>query len=251
MPTTSKLAGKVAVVTGSGRNIGRAVALDLAAAGAAVVVNARANAAEAEGVVKAIEQAGGRAAACLGDVADPATAEKLVEIAIGRFGRLDILVNNAALRRERAFERMSFDEWREVIGIILDGAFLCARACVPHLKASGAGTLINIGGLSGHTGAKARAHVVTAKAGLVGLTRALAQDLGEAGVTVNCVVPGFIDTYHPERKAEPSHYHTSPNILGRKGTPEELSGMVLYLCGPSARYVTGQTFHMNGGAYLG
>ena len=247
-----ELEGKVAVVTGAGRNIGRAIALDLADAGAAVVVNTRSNRSEAEAVVGVIEQAGGRAAVCLGDVADPSTGENLAKAAMERFGRLDILVSNAALRKETAFDAISFEEWRHITGTVLDGAFHVTKACLPFLKQSGSGAIITIGGMSGHTGAKHRAHVITAKSGLVGFTRALAHEFAEFGITVNCVVPGMIDTPHGKvRGPAPAHYQFAQALSGRKGTVEELAGMVRYLCGPGARYVTGQDIHVNGGAYMG
>jgi 3-oxoacyl-[acyl-carrier protein] reductase len=182
-----ELAGRVALVTGAGRNIGRAIALALAEGGAAVVVNARANRAEAESVARKIEAKGGRALAQMADVANAAAVERMVATAVDRFGRLDILVNNAALRRETPLERMEFAEWREILGSVLDGAFHCTKACLPHLRRSGVGAVVNIGGLSAHTGAKHRLHVVTAKFGLVGFTRALAKDLAGDNVTVNCV----------------------------------------------------------------
>lgn len=250
-----ELDGKVAVVTGAGRNIGRQIAIDLAADGAAVIVNARTNQAEADGVVAAIEQAGGKAAVCLGDVSDPQTSERLARMARERFGGLDILVNNAALRRERKFDEMSFDEWREITGTILNGAFLVTKACIPQLKASGDGSIINIGGMSGHVGARERAHVITAKMGLVGFTRALAHEYAADGVTVNCVVPGMIDTPAGKVKTAggPQHYQFAKAVVGggRKGTIEELAGLVRFLCGPRARYITGQDLHVNGGAYMG
>jgi 3-oxoacyl-[acyl-carrier protein] reductase len=252
MPQSAReLEGHVAVVTGAGRNIGRAVALDLAAAGAAVVVNVRSNQQEAEEVVSRIEANGGRAAVALGDVVDPATGERLAKTATDKFARIDILVNNAALRRESAFEQMSFAEWREITGTILDGAFHCTQACLPHLKQSGSGSIVNVGGMSGHVGAKDRAHVITAKSGLVGFTRALAHELAEHGINVNCVVPGMIDTPHGKSGPKPQHYTFQHSLAGRKGTVEELAGLVRYLCGPLARYITGQDIHVNGGAYLG
>jgi 3-oxoacyl-[acyl-carrier protein] reductase len=161
-------------------------------------------------------------------------------------------VNNAALRRESPLEAMAAAEWREVMATILDGAFFCAQACVPHLRESGAGTIVSIGGLTGHTGARNRVHVVAAKAGLAGLTRALAQELAADNVTVNCVSPGLIETVRGGvSPVNPDHHRTSRNVVGRRGTPEEVASAVLYLCGPGARYVTGQTLPVNGGAWMG
>ena len=189
-----ELSGRVALVTGAGRNIGRAMAKALADGGAAVIVNVRSNKAEADAVVKEIEAAGGKAIAAVADVGDEKAVQAMVESAAKQLGRIDYLVNNAALRQERAFEELSYKEWRDVLGVTLDGAFHCAKACLPYLKQSGAGAIVNIGGLSAHTGSKHRAHVTTAKLGLVGFTRGLAHDLAEHGVTVNLVAPGTIDT---------------------------------------------------------
>ncbi|HYW61672.1 MAG TPA: 3-oxoacyl-ACP reductase FabG [Bradyrhizobium sp.] len=246
-----ELTGKVAIVTGAGRNIGRAIALALAEAGASVVINARSNRAEAEAVAREIEAIGGKALVHLGDVADAAAVQAMADAALKRFGRIDILVNNAALRREKPFAEMSYADWREIMDVTLDGAFHCVKVCLPGLRDSGSGTVINIGGLSAHTGAKHRAHVVTAKAGLIGFTRALAHDLAEDGITVNCVVPGLIGTPRPKDKPEPAHHLTHGTISGARGTPEDVAATVRFLCSPTARYITGQAVHVNGGAYLG
>jgi 3-oxoacyl-[acyl-carrier protein] reductase len=248
---TRELAGKVAIVTGAGRNIGRSIALALADGGAAVIVNARSNKSEVDALVLEIRAAGGGALGVIGDVADPEQGEALADAALSHFGRIDILVNNAALRREKPFAEMDYREWREILDVTLDGAFHCAKACLSALRKSGAGTIVNIGGLSAHTGAKNRAHVVTAKAGIIGFTRALAHDLAEDGITVNCVVPGLIGTPRPKDKPEPAHHLTHQTISGERGRPEDVAAMVRFLCGPAARYINGQAIHANGGAYLG
>ena len=249
MSATTDLQGRAAIVTGSARNIGRAIARALADAGAAVVVNARSSAAEAEAVAREIRDAGGRATATLADVGTPDGAESLIASAIQSFGRLDILVNNAAVRREMDFDRLDYQEWRDIMATILDGAYLCSHAALPHLITAGGGSIVNIGGLSSFTGAARRAHVIAAKAGLVGLTRALAHDLAPHGVTVNCVAPGLIDT--ARRGPEPSHHAQHATLAGRRGTPEEIAAVVRFLCGPEARYITGQTLHANGGVFMG
>ena len=251
MTATNELTNKIAIVTGAGRNIGRAIALALADGGASVVVNARSNRAEADAVAHEIESLGGRALVHIGDVADAAAVQAMADAAVKQFGRIDILVNNAALRREKPFAEMSYAEWREILDVTLDGTFHCVKACLPALKQSGAGTIVNIGGLSAHTGARDRAHVVTAKAGIVGFTRALAHDLAADGITVNCVVPGLIGTPRPKDRPEPAHHLTHQTISGARGKPEDVAALVRFLCGPAARYVNGQAIHANGGAYLG
>jgi 3-oxoacyl-[acyl-carrier protein] reductase len=246
-----ELSGKAAIVTGAGRNIGRAIALALADGGASILVNARSNRAEAEAVAREIEAAGGEALVHIGDVADPTTVQAMADAAVKNFGRIDFLINNAALRREKPFGEMDYAEWRQILDVTLDGAFHCAKACLPALKKSGAGTIVNIGGLSAHTGARNRAHVVTAKAGIIGFTRALAHDLADDGITVNCVVPGLIGTPRPKDKPEPAHHLTHQTITGERGGPDDVAAAVRFLCGPGARYITGQAIHTNGGAYLG
>ena len=250
MSDNQELAGKVAIVTGAGRNIGRAIAHQLALAGAAVVINVRSNQAEADSVVREIEAAGGQAIAHIGDVGDAKVVATMAAAALKRFGRIDILVNNAALRREKPIEQMSYDDWREVMNVTLDSAFHCVQACLPAIQKSGGGTIINIGGMSAHIGSKHRAHVMTAKAGLVGFSRALAHDLAADHITANCVVPGAIDTTR-SGASKPAHHLTHGTITGERGKPEDVAAMVRFLCGPGGRYVTGQTIHVSGGAYLG
>jgi len=246
-----ELKGKVAIVTGAGRNIGRGIALALADGGAAVVVNARSNMQEAQAVVAEIERAGGKALAITADVADPAAVQKMADTAAQKFGRIDILVNNAAVRAEQAFEGMTLAQWRAVTSIILDGAFNCVQACLPHLKKSGAGVIINIGGLSAHTGAARRPHVVTAKAGLIGLTRALAHELAPDKIRVNTLTPGLMATPRPAGQPEPQHHSHVHALAGRRGEPADIAAAVRFLCGPGASFITGQNMQVNGGAYLG
>lgn len=249
MSSQRELAQKVALVTGAGKNIGRAIALELARAGAHVAIVARIDAASALAVADEVRQLGVDAETYMADITEEAAVKKTIADVARRFGALDILVNNAALRTERELERLSLDEWHDVLAVTLDGAFLCAREALPWLAAGGAGTIVNIGGLSAYTGAVHRAHVVTAKAGLDGLTRALAVELAPRGVTVNLVAPGLIETVRDGEA--PRHHRTSKTLLGRNGLPSEVATMVRYLAGPAARYVTGQSLHVNGGAYLG
>jgi 3-oxoacyl-[acyl-carrier protein] reductase len=251
MTSASELAGKVALVTGGARNIGRAIARALAAGGAAVMVNANTSRAEAEQTVAMIRAAGGRAALQLADVTDASAVGALVDAAVREFGRLDFLVNNAAVRAETPFAQIRFEEWRRVLATVLDGAFLCTQASLPHMIRAGGGTIVNIGGLTAHRGADGRAHVIAAKAGLAGMTRALALDFAPHCITVNCVVPGTIETVRglPGAPERPEHRRSLPPV-GRRGEPEEIAAMVRMLCGPDARYITGQSIHVNGGGFL-
>jgi 3-oxoacyl-[acyl-carrier protein] reductase len=248
---TQELSGRVAIVTGAGRNIGRAIALALADGGAAVVVNARSNVQEAKAVAGEIERAGGKAFAVTADVADADAVASMVKEAASRFGRIDILVNNAAVRAEQAIETMTLAEWRAVTAVILDGAFNCVKACLPHLKRSGAGAIVNIGGISAHTGAARRPHVVTAKAGLVGFTRALAHELAADNIRVNTVTPGLMATPRPAGQPEPQHHALVRSLVGRRGEPADIAAAVRFLCGPGAGFVTGQNIQVNGGTFLG
>jgi 3-oxoacyl-[acyl-carrier protein] reductase len=245
-----ELAGRVALVTGASRNIGRAIALALADGGAAVVVNARHSLDETRAVVNEIEARGGRAVASLADVTDERAVAAMTATTLERFGRLDILVNNAAVREVAAIDAVDYAAWKRVTGIILDGAFLVTKAALPALRKSGAGAIVNIGGMSGHTGTAGRPHVVAAKLGLVGRTRALAHDLAPDAITVNCVVPGLIDTKRGEASGAKTA-HLRETLVGRRGSPAEVADAVRFLAGPRARYITGQDWHVNGGAYLG
>src|SRR5438128_1817277 len=218
-----ELAGRVAMVTGAGRNIGRAIALALADAGAAVAVNGLANRADVDAVVSEIESRGGKALAVMADVSDEAAVQRMTAAAVERLGRIDILVNNAAVRPEKPFESLSLSDWRAVHSVILDGAFLTVKAALPHLKATGSSAIVNIGGMTAYTGAKSRAHVVAAKLGLIGFTKALAHDLAESGITANCVVPGLIDTVRAPGTKAPKHHESSKTLAGRFGTPQDVA----------------------------
>ena len=244
----NELDGRVAIVTGASRNIGRAIAAALGAGGASVLVHAHRDSAGAEETARLVREAGGKAEVALGDLADPDVAGTIVAAALAAFGRLDILVANAAIRPEASIEDLSYEDWRRVMALCVDSVFLLTKAALEPLKASDQGAIVTIGGLTGHTGAGNRAHVITAKAAVAGLTKALAHDLGPSGITVNCVSPGLIDTQRSGE--EPKHHASRTNVLGRRGTPEEVAASVRMLCGPGARYITGQTVHVNGGALM-
>ena len=244
----SELESRVAIVTGAGRSIGRAMVLELASAGCAVVVNVRGNRTEGEAVVKEIEAAGGRALVAVADVVDADAVSAMAQAALQAFGRIDYLVNNAALRQEKAIEHMTFEDWRRIMAVTLDGAFHCVKACLEPIKASGAGSIINIGGLTGAMGAPDRAHVVAAKAGLAGFSRALAMELAPHKVTVNTLVPAMLA--HPDKPYEiPPHPVYRP-LLGRAGWPTDFAPLARLLLGPGGRYITGQIINVNGGTYF-
>jgi 3-oxoacyl-[acyl-carrier protein] reductase len=250
---TSKETRRVALVTGAGRNIGRAIALALARDGMAIAVNVRSSVAEGQAVVDELTAMGTPALLCVADVTDAQAVQAMVAQVAARFGRLDVLVNNAAIRKEATLADMSSADWRSTLAVVLDGAFHCSQAALPYLQKATEGAVVNIGGLTAHTGAENRVHVVTAKAGLVGLTRALAHDLASHHVTVNCVSPGMIDTvrHGSSVSAQPQHHKKHTPLLGRRGTAEEVADSVAWLAGSQARFVTGQVLHVNGGTYLG
>jgi 3-oxoacyl-[acyl-carrier protein] reductase len=244
------LKSRVALVTGAGRNIGRSIALALADAGAQVAVNVRANQQEGQAVVDDILDRGGDALLVLADVTQRAQVDAMIAAITQRFGRLDIVVNNAAIRLEAPFDELRFADWQAAYAVCVDGAFHCTQSALPHLRSSGAGRVINIGGMTAHTGATRRAHVVSAKAALGGLTRALAHELADSAITVNCVSPGLIDTAR-QASGQPAHRAHHQALLGRRGRADEVASAVVWLAGPGARFMTGQTLHVNGGAHLG
>jgi 3-oxoacyl-[acyl-carrier protein] reductase len=246
---TGALAGRVALVTGAGKNIGRAIALALARDGARVIVNGRADAAAVQAVAAEITATGGEAEAILADVSDEAAVARMME----RAGPLDILVCNAGLRRQTPFLQMSLDEWREILSVALDGAFILARAALPGMIARGGGSIVALSGISTHVGTPNRAHVSASKAGLEGLMRAIAVEFAPQGIRANCVAPGAVDTARgASAGALPQGLGREEGIpLRRKATVAEIAAVVRLLAGPEGGYVTGQTIHVNGGAFLG
>jgi NAD(P)-dependent dehydrogenase (short-subunit alcohol dehydrogenase family) len=213
------------------------------------VINVRKNRGEAEAVVKEIEGRGGKALVAVADVVDASAVQAMAGAALKAFGRIDYLVNNAALRQEKSIEHMTFEDWRHITGVVLDGAFHCVKACLPAIKNSDAGSIINVGGLTGAMGAPDRVHVVTAKAGLAGFTRGLAMELSPHRITVNTLVPAMLAK--PDKPNEiPAHPIYRPK-LGRAAWPTDFAPLARFLLGPGARYITGQTINVNGGTYFG
>lgn len=243
-----ELEGRAALVTGASRNIGRAIAVALGTAGASVLVHAGRDADAAEGTAELVRKAGGRAAVFLSDMAAQEGPGAAVQAVLSAFGRLDIVVANAAIRPEASIDTVTFEEWRQVMSVCLDSAFLLSKAALPALRKSDQGAIVLIGGMTGASGAAERIHVVAAKAGLAGFGKALAHDLGPDGITVNIVSPGLVAT--KREGAEPAHHASKTNPLGRRGEPEEIAAAVRMLAGPQARYITGQTLHVNGGALM-
>lgn len=248
------LAGRVALVTGSGKNIGRQIALCLAEVGANVAVNGLSDRAAVDAVVAEINAAHGqgRARGYMADVTDGASVKAMVDGIAADFGRLDILVSNPAMRRQTPFPDMTFQEWTQVIDVALNGAFHCVSAVVPHMIAGGeGGRIVTMSGVSTRLGTKNRAHVCAAKGGLEGFTHGLAMDLAEYGITVNAVSPGAIDTQRGAAAgALPGTLGNESIPLKRKGLPMEVAAMVRHLCLPDSAYVTGQVVQVNGGVYL-
>ncbi|NNE87207.1 MAG: SDR family oxidoreductase [Silicimonas sp.] len=243
------LEGKVAVVTGASRRIGRATALGLARHGADVVVTARSAQDEIEAVAEEIRGLGVKAKVCMADVTKEEDVKKVVAQASETFRRIDVLVNNAAIRKQAKFLEMSLQEWREINAVILDGAFLMTREVLPIMIESGGGTVINIGGVTAHIGVSERAHVCAAKAGLVGLTKAIAREFADRGITANCVVPGKIGGERSVSSGA-SPIKASAIPLGREGTIDEAAGVIVSMCLPHSRFMTGQSVHVSGGLYM-
>jgi len=208
---------------------------------------------EGQAVVDGIVARGGDALLVLADVTQRAQVDAMIAAIAQRFGRLDIVVNNAAIRLEAPFDELRYADWQAAHAVCVDGAFHCTQSALPHLRGSDAGSVINIGGMTAHTGAAKRAHVVSARAALVGLRRALAHEPAGSAITGNCVSPGPIDTVRSptSASAQPTHHAHHPALLGRRGHADEVARAVVWLAGPGARFVTGQTLHVNGGAYLG
>ena len=241
------LKGKVALVTGAGRNLGKAVALAYAAKGADVVINVLSNMAEAEAVAQEAEALGVKALAYAADVSDPKAVQKMVDAAIEKFGRIDILVSNAALRKHSTFAEITYEEWRELVGIVLDGGFNCAKSVIPHMIAQNFGRIIFIGGDGALTGGASGVAVASAKNGIIGLMRSLAKGHFDYKIRVNMVSPARLAVGWEQDKTGKGRGN-SP--VGRPGHPDDIARTCVFLAAEEADYITGQIFHINGGAYI-
>ncbi len=243
----NELAGKVAIVTGSARNIGRATALELARAGAALIINARQSRDLCDEVADEIVAAGGRALPFVADITDGDAVERMVGAAVDEFGGIDIVVNNAAIRGRKPFVDLDAESWAMAMGAAFQGAFLITKACVPHMIARGGGSIIGVGGLNSYRGQPERAHGMASKGGLAGMIRGHAFDLGKHGIRSNFVVVGTFDTDlagSSSSKTEPPDASAIP--LGRLGVPRDMANLIRFLVGPGASYLSGQTTHLNG-----
>lgn len=243
-----KLDGKVALVTGSGRNIGRATVLHLAAEGAHVVINSRSNQAEAEAVAREARALGVKALPILADVSNQEQVDAMVSKALSEFGRIDILINNAAIRPHKPFTELTLKDWEEVRGVVLDGALYCSRAVIQSMVDNHYGRIIFFTGEGAFAGGAKRAHVSAAKMGLVGLARSLASEFAAHNIRVNVVSPGSINT----SRVNPEWYQgRTPDAagipLGRQGTVDEIAATCLFLVSDDGGFITGQTLHVNGG----
>ena len=244
---TGQLAGQTALVTGSGRNIGRAIALRLASEGASVVVNSRGNRAEADSVAAEIRALGGRAAAIVADVGDRDQAQAMIGEAVGQFGRVDILVNAAAIRPHTPFLELTPDLWSGVRDVIVDGAMHCTQAALPSMIENGSGRVIFIVGEGAWAGGARRGHIGAAKMALIGLCRSLATEFAPQGVRFNTISPGRIDTVRDATSPLAGAPDTSDIPLGRLGHVDDIANACLFLVSDQSSWITGQTLHVNGG----
>tara|TARA_B110000014_G_C20064652_1_gene554763 strand:- start:525 stop:1292 length:768 start_codon:yes stop_codon:yes gene_type:complete len=249
------LKGRTALVTGSGRNIGKSIALMYASEGANVIINNKSNIEELNTTAKEIKDLGVEVLAIQADISNEQEVNSMIGSGLEKFGTIDILVNNAALRPGTPFVDMEYSDWKKVTGIDLDGAFLCSKLCVPGMISNSWGRIINIAGLMALEGHEGYTHVSASKMGLVGFTRSLAKELAPHNILVNCVSPGTIDTTGPrhakmtkEELDELAARRYARVPLGRLATVEEISSVCLFLASDGAGYMTGQTMHVNGAA---
>lgn len=246
-----KLEGKVAVVTGASRGIGRAIALKLADEGAKVIVNYSGSQAKAEEVVTAIQEAGGEALAMQASVAKSEEVAALMEAAVKTFGSLDILVNNAGITRDNLLMRMKENEWDDVMDTNLKGVFLCTKAVTRQMMKQRAGRIINISSIVGVAGNAGQANYVAAKAGVIGLTKTTAKELASRNILVNAIAPGFIETEMTAELPEDLKQGMLTQIpLAKLGQPEDIAKAVVFLASEDANYMTGQTLQIDGGMVM-
>lgn len=247
----NELEGKVAIVTGSARNIGRTTALELARAGAAIVVNARTAKGLCEQVAHEIEAAGGRALPIVADITDADAVARMVDETRRAFGGVDILVNNAAFRSRVPFIELDDETWEFTLGASFHGAYRMCKACVPDMIERGGGAIIGVGGVGSYAGQTMRTHVMAAKAGLGALMRGLAIDLGKYNIRANYVIVGHYDTeIEGSGSAKKQNVKDLSSIpLGRLGTPQDMADLIRFLVGPGASYISAQTIHSNGAAF--
>ncbi|NCB75548.1 MAG: 3-oxoacyl-[acyl-carrier-protein] reductase [Negativicutes bacterium] len=242
---------KVALITGASRGIGRATALELAKAGAKIVINYAGNAAAAQEVLKAIQDMGGQAIAVQANIAVAAEVDELIQKTVTAFGSIDILVNNAGITRDALLMRMKEADWDVVLDTNLKGVFLCTKAVSKLMLKQRSGRIINMTSVVGLTGNASQANYAAAKAGVVGFTKSMAKELGSRGITVNAVAPGFIATDMTEVLPDSvKEQMTSTIPLGRPGTPSDVAKAVLFLCSDAAAYITGQTLNVDGGMVM-
>ncbi len=242
------LTGKVALVTGGSRGIGRAIALELATSGASVVVNYRAGAEAAAAVVAAIEASGGRAAAVQADVGLSGDVEQLVKATTATFSSLDILVNNAGITRDNLLLRMKDDEWDAVLGTNLRGAYLLTKAALRPMMRARWGRIITITSVVGLMGNAGQSNYAAAKAGLIGFTKSVAREMASRGITANAVAPGFVETDMSAGLSDAMRQTILPQIpLGRWGQAQDIAQAVAFLASEAAGYITGQTLAVDGG----
>ncbi|MGG0450501.1 3-oxoacyl-[acyl-carrier-protein] reductase [Priestia megaterium] len=245
------LQGKVAVVTGASRGIGRAVAIELGKLGAKVVVNYSGSEAKALEVVDEIKGLGTDAIAVQANVAESDSVQAMIKEAISTFGSVDILVNNAGITRDNLLMRMKEDEWDDVININLKGVFLCTKAVTRQMMKQRAGRIINISSIVGVSGNAGQANYVAAKSGVIGLTKTTAKELASRNITVNAVAPGFIATDMTDKLNEEVQAEMLKQIpLASFGQPEDVANAVAFLASDASRYITGQTIHVDGGMVM-